>query len=1605
MAKYKVPSQAASGADTFSDNLVGVQITTGTAQLTNTNFALDSGIIQKDDKDFTTSPFSTFLTLEDLTGKTNNVAIQEYIESQKSKDLKFKDNLNDAGKSLFGSLKKRISVAVQDIIKHFPAAILVDPSSPTTLSGFTAYNINYDQSTNTTSMKVETAMFYNSFGVIYKKPKSNTLISSNNPIRDFYSSFTNYVIEVSTNKFGIIQYVEPDVNGVITLKVSGKPFTGTTTNTKILIKPNDIIVEEFFNNLDDLKESLLRRDASPIYSATFYVPRDRNDGNSTDLVPLTYTWPLAKDNWNIQIVGIDFDNYLEDLSTVATEIDEYKSNLFVRFLSSPQLYEFDSPDQKTEAIFQLYGQSFDKIKKYIDNIAHMRNVSYDGVNNLPDVLLKNLATTLGLDTINLVNEKSLNDLLYSKTTAQYAGVSGEMTPIEAEYEFYKRLLVNLSYIYKSKGTRKSLEFFLMFLGAPEPLIKINQYVYEIKSLPNSPTLESDILDVISGLDYKNVITGYTFNSTGYTYLTGQTNSSINYDRYGYPVKQNSLFPQELSGTTGEIFFQKGSGWYDITLDHRSPLVVDFTKSILTGKTKLTYTKNAQYTYGEDYFNVYRNLPGLNTGYEIDSTIDNTKTELLNTNNSLIFNRKNISVYLSSAQALDYDIWRKSRELELSFGTATLPPQTGVTFAEFLQDTFTKQIINSNIIKYKKNYIKLEDIISDYLSQTGFTPFNTFDVNEFIEKMSPNWTQVLDQLIPSTTLWTGGNLIDNSIFNRPKYQYKYGCQPISIYDYVYPMPGDDLVNEDQNSSTYISEPFKDEIIYYDNLLGLSSEVNEDFEVIHDGYIKFYPAFEIDGIVYSGQTNNTDHYVLISGDTTNTGVSAKLYTGATNSNLLDPDYDQIKYLWKLKIPNVIDYINITSGKTYNSVGKNNQYGGQIGYSGITGSTEMRPIISYEYVTGDTGQELIRYTSYKYGPNDCSVKKSFNFMFIAIGNNDRKDCLFTGGSLTYIVIPPTPTPTPTVTPTGTPTGTPTVTPTGTPTVTPTVTPTGTPTVTPTSTASPTPTPTGTQIPCNFTIEYTGLISTPTPTPTITATPTVTPTPIPCSFTIEYSLLISTPTPTPTVTSTPTVTPTPTATPTPTPTPTETGVPTYTPTPTPTVTSTPTVTPTPTETPIPCNFTIEYSVLVATPTPTPTVTVTPTATPIPTDTPTPTPTVTVTPTPTETGVPTHTPTPTPTVTSTPTVTPTPTATPIPCNFTIEYSVLIPTPTPTPTPTTTPVPPTETPTVTPTSTPTVTPTGTPTGTPTETPTVTPTGTPTVTPTGTPTVTPTGTPTVTPTGTPTVTPTPTVDPNFYFLAEEYECLENGNCQYVTDLYISNPVDLTIAPIPRYRLDPTSGLILRVMSAVTPQVALITNMTGSGQINCSAFCAQPPTPTPTATATPTPTPTLTSTPTVTPTVTPTATPVPTDTPTPTPTATPVPTETPTPTPTVTPTPLPDGVLSFGFTDGGQQPCGAGFGPNDYEYYRTYEVIFTSARNTMGYVVVYLSDNSTIQIPFNENDTSASITVPCPCGSPCADMEMVMNIIYTTPTPTPTLEPTFTPTPTPTEGGGGEEPSEI
>ena len=169
----KVPSQAASGAETFNDALVGVQITNGSNQLTNTNFDIDRDIPEKDSKNFVTQPFSEFFTLNDI--KTQSSTGIDTTPSGKKTDIKFKNSYDNGNCSLFGSLKERIGVSLTKIISTFPACALVDSTSPVGVNNYTAESIVYSGTTDTTEFKVQYSIIFNPLEVVFVKPKSNTI--------------------------------------------------------------------------------------------------------------------------------------------------------------------------------------------------------------------------------------------------------------------------------------------------------------------------------------------------------------------------------------------------------------------------------------------------------------------------------------------------------------------------------------------------------------------------------------------------------------------------------------------------------------------------------------------------------------------------------------------------------------------------------------------------------------------------------------------------------------------------------------------------------------------------------------------------------------------------------------------------------------------------------------------------------------------------------------------------------------------------------------------------------------------------------------------------------------------------------------------------------------------------------------------------------------------------------------------------------------------------------------------------------------------------------------------------------------------------------------
>ena len=977
MATRKVPSQAASGFETFSDSIVGRQITDGTSQLTNSNFALDRVIPEQDAKSFKTAPFSDFLTLEDLKIE-NDVPTTVKQSSGEKRPIRFNSDKTEGSKSLFGSLRERIRVSIGRIVKNYPAAIYVDSEGLASTTNYTAENIVYNATSNKTTFTTKASKFFNPYDIVLSEPPANSLLTVDNKIRNLFSSYSKYSIVINNETYNISKYTEPDTNNTISLEVYGKPFTGSTYSTSYIIRPNNAVVEEFYLGLDELEQTLLNRDTYPIFQSSFKVPRTSLDETKTDLIYVLAEWPVSKDGWNPQTTGLKFDEYLTKLNDLSTEIDNYKSNLVTRFLVAPQLFEFDTEDQKIDKVFQLYGQSFDKVKSYIDNIAYMRNVSYDSINNIPDVFLKNLANTLGLNTIKLFDEKTLEEQIYNASKSVYNGSSIGKNLVDAELEFYRRLLVNLAFIYKSKGTRSCIEFYLKFIGAPDPMVKINEYVYNVKTAVPKSKVEDDLFNVINNVAVNNKV---VFNSATYTYnisaVTGLTSFSNTTD---YPIDTDTYLPKTPTTNQDNIFFQMGSGWHDVNLEHRSSDMIDTDSSsgtfvdgefILTGRTKTIKTKSKPYSYGEEFFDIYRTFPGLDYGFTLESKIDNVKSHVVDdlTGTGLVLNRKNISVFVSPANASNYDIWRKSRELEVVFGKNSLEVQSQTSFAEYLEMTFSKQVINSNLVKYKKNYIHLEDVYQDYINQlisSGYTPYDMIDSTDFVNQMSPYWSNVLEQVIPSTTLWMGGNLIENNIFARPKFTYRKPCKPIEIVENLYP-DFETFIEEDLE--TIVGEP--------DHLRGLMYLTGVTFTL----------KMDIDGIEYSGTTSQ----VKITGSTLfDTGYTAtnscSVLTSSSTSIPLICDYKNwvklnvstTKTLWKNAVIALVDKINSTyndpvaghlpTESPYSGV----TYGCGVNCSGYT------QLVSYEFFIDNDGVEKVKFIA--HSNSDCSEKRYLDFYFDA-------------------------------------------------------------------------------------------------------------------------------------------------------------------------------------------------------------------------------------------------------------------------------------------------------------------------------------------------------------------------------------------------------------------------------------------------------------------------------------------------------------------------------------------------------------------------------------------------------------------------------------------------
>lgn len=736
----------ANGNETFGGNLVGMQLTTndtakGDAFFTMGNFSINTTVVlgQKEQPFVNPDPSTKANTATSLTKLTGDAAITKLGQITDDKTVKFnfsKTNFNRY--TLFGSLSDKIKFSLIDIGEKYPAAIKFRVGG-ITYPTIAKHAIN--QVNRTTTIELNTSVIFNPFDIIYSFDGLNTddttLI---NPLRNLTKYYSKYDLVYKDVRYDLLSFASVSkTRGNISVTISDFPFisdisTNGTLNAEIYIVPKK---EEFLRAMDamsDMAKYLLNKKDITIneYTADFTVPIMDDNGNTIYNVR-TLKFPTY-DNYNIDIFSNNFDNYLGKLNDIANDFDAVKTNLVSRFLTTDSLKEFDTDDRKADIILKSYGKTFDTAKQYIDALAFMTRISYDKVENVPDLLLKNFARTIGWKTYEIEDENTIVESLFD--LSEDPQTDNDITPAELDIELWRRLLMNTAYLFKSKGTRKSVDAILRLVGVPELIYEINEYIYIAQNK----------------LDY-----GYYQNKL-------ISLSAYPVDGDGYPTVPT------------KPYFQKGGG----------NVISDSSNS-------------GPYDFGEAYLAPYKKFDSL-YAFDLYKTIDNKKSWVITTSTEtridantlndtnyeikdsrLIVNVKNLDVFISLDRIIDSRIYKLFKNnnviLDSSFDasfTNGVDP-TNLSFNGFIRESLNN-FINVKNRKTIVTYPTLTKIYYDYIQKAKDLGLNAIDYDislNFLQKYDSYWVDLIRQFIPATSLLNAGKKIANSKFNDNKFKYFHG----------------------------------------------------------------------------------------------------------------------------------------------------------------------------------------------------------------------------------------------------------------------------------------------------------------------------------------------------------------------------------------------------------------------------------------------------------------------------------------------------------------------------------------------------------------------------------------------------------------------------------------------------------------------------------------------------------------------------------------------------------------------------------------------------------------------------------------------------------------
>lgn len=281
-----------------------------------------------------------------------------------------------------------------------------------------------------------------------------------------------------------------------------------------------------------------------------------------------------------------------------SDYDRTNDNLITKMLPSQlfQLEQLKNTDVLEKFIYIL-ARNFDDIKIRIDQILHVTRSKYGDFDQTPDALLEDVARQLGWEfTANFLSANAFQYVL-GKNVLHNTEANREIDTklFEIKNEFWKRTLINLIYLYKTKGTRESVESLLRIYGVNRNFVRLKEFGYKPRV-----GISTHRINAQKSVNALQIGSG-TF--TGSNVISPTFNSSVNSVeiRVRFPTTGTLSMPATLS--TGRIWTVTSSSSFYFLNYAKDSLGSQTGSLILSSSTEGNFALTGAGIFDDRWYNI------------------------------------------------------------------------------------------------------------------------------------------------------------------------------------------------------------------------------------------------------------------------------------------------------------------------------------------------------------------------------------------------------------------------------------------------------------------------------------------------------------------------------------------------------------------------------------------------------------------------------------------------------------------------------------------------------------------------------------------------------------------------------------------------------------------------------------------------------------------------------------------------------------------------------------------------------------------------------------------------------------------------------------------